>query len=991
MPQRKNEYIALDVVVRLCNVFDCEIGDIVEIIIKIIIQRMAGKCMITKYHAKYYANVLTQRSIGGDIDSLSQSLLNAAVDINPHQIEAALFAFKSPLSKGVILADEVGLGKTIEAGLVLCQYWATGRKKILIVCPASLRKQWGYELTEKFGIDNEILDTKNYNEYVLKGKNPFEQKRIVICSYNFAARKKDEIRLFGFELAVIDEAHKLRNVYKKNSKTAHSVRYALENVKKLLLTATPFQNSLMELFGLTSVIDENIFGDSKSFRADYIHEANYEDLKQRLAPYFKRTLRKDVAEYINYTKRLPLTQQFNATDLEHELYIKVSEFLRRDNIYSIPNSQRMLTTMIIRKILASSTYALIGTLKTIKARLEMMMEDEKYQQLDIFELVDEDELEIIIEDEDDYNEGAEAQNDTKPKIDKFALENEIATIDSFIDIALRIKNDSKSNALLQALQNAFEQLPVIGAQRKALIFTESARTQQYLKEYLEQNGYKGKIVLFNGSNADKDSNNILEEWYKKNAFTGKVSGIRAADRRAAIIDYFRDDADIMIATEAAAEGLNMQFCSLVVNYDLPWNPQRIEQRIGRCHRYGQKCDVVVVNFVNQRNYADIRVFNLLNDKFHLFSDVFGASDEVLGQIDGIDFEKRIWLIYQECRTEQEISEAFEKLQSEMQAEIDSKLIEVKEQVLKNFDIEVQERLKIAKEQTNAFINRYEYIFWELTKYILHGKASFNDADYTFYLKVSLVGCQKTKYRLLSGKAQDGILYRLSHPLAQYVLEKALQLDMEPGKIVFSPSQTSMNVSISERLINSSGYLLLSTMDISAFDTEQYCLFTAYTKDGKSLTQEECERLFLYGGSETNAPTIDASMQKKLIASSEQYKKGKLQEIDSRNLTYFKEEEERIFRWEKDLINNLEHELDTVKRQIREQERISRNATTIEEKIEATKKIDELERLKRKKRNELADKEDEISEKRKQLLSDLDCRMIKQIKTTDVFIIEWQIQ
>ena len=177
---------------------------------------------------------MTQRAIGGDIDSLSQSLLNAAVDINPHQIEAALFAFRSPFSKGIILADEVGLGKTIEAGLVLCQYWATGQRKIIVVCPAALRKQWGFEMSEKFGIDNEILDTKNYNEYIRAGRNPFDINKVIICSYNFAARKKDEIRLSGFDLAIIDEAHKLRNVYKKNSLTAHAARDALSDVKKLL-------------------------------------------------------------------------------------------------------------------------------------------------------------------------------------------------------------------------------------------------------------------------------------------------------------------------------------------------------------------------------------------------------------------------------------------------------------------------------------------------------------------------------------------------------------------------------------------------------------------------------------------------------------------------------------------------------------------------------------------------------------------------------------
>jgi len=544
--------------------------------------------MITRYHAMYYARVLAQRAIGDNIDSLSQSLLNAAVDINPHQIEAALFAFRSPLSKGIILADEVGLGKTIEAGLVLCQYWAIGKRKIIVVCPAALRKQWSFELTEKFGIDNEILDSKNYNEYVRIGRNPFDNKKVVICSYNFAARKKDEIRLFGFDLAIIDEAHKLRNVYKKNSVTAHAVREALENVKKLLLTATPFQNSLMELYGLTSIIDENIFGDAKSFRANYVYEENYSELQMRLAPYYKRTLRKDVVEYINYTKRLPLTQKFDSTDLEFELYTKVSEFLRSDNLYSIPVKQKMLTTMMVRKILASSTYALLGTLATIKARLEKMLEENKYPQFDLNEIFDEDEIELLNENEED-NIDSDANSPTEDEIiDTKQIQKEIAAIQSFINLAEQIKHDSKAKALLIALQKAFEQIELIGANRKALIFTESKRTQAYLKEFLEQNGYRGKIVIFNGSNSDKQSNEILEAWLKANAYTGKISGIRAADRRAAIVDYFKDKAEIMIATEAAAEGLNLQFCSLVVNYDLPWNPQRIEQRIGRCHRYGQK-------------------------------------------------------------------------------------------------------------------------------------------------------------------------------------------------------------------------------------------------------------------------------------------------------------------------------------------------------------------------------------------------------------------
>lgn len=943
--------------------------------------------MITQYHAKYYANLLTQKSLGGELDSLSQSLLNATVDINPHQIEAALFAFQSPLSKGLIMADEVGLGKTIEAGLVMCQYWATGKQKIIVVCPASLRKQWSFELTEKFGVPNEILDTKNYNDYIRLGKNPFTQHRIVICSYYFAARKMEEIRLSGFDLAIIDEAHKLRNVYKKNAKTAQAIKEALTDAKKLLLTATPFQNSLMELYGLTSIIDESIFGDSRSFRSKYVSEGNISDLRMRLAPYYKRTLRKDVTEYINYTKRLPLTQKFDATDLEQNLYNAVSEFLRRDDLYSVPRRQQMLTTMIIRKILASSTYALLGTLEAVKARLTNMLEDETTKQLSLTELLDAEDMGVL-EDNEDLDGEVEAD---EQKINKAKLKDEIDTIQGFIDIAKQISCDSKAKALLNALEKAFAQLPELGANRKALIFTESTRTQKYLKEFLEQNGYRGKIVLFNGSNADKESTAIYNVWAEQNAYTGRLSGIKTADRRAALVDYFRDSAEIMIATEAAAEGLNLQFCSLVVNYDLPWNPQRIEQRIGRCHRYGQKSDVVVVNFINQRNFADMRVFALLSEKFNLFDNVFGASDEILGKTDSVDFERRIWEIYQQCRTEDEIEAAFAKLQDDMQEEIEDRLDDVKQQVLENFDIDVQERLKLAKEKTSAFLNRYEYIFWELTKFILDGKAEFDDETHTFILIERIPGCAKGPYRLTSDNERDGLPYRLSSPLAQYVLGRAAKLDVPAGKITFVPSENVMKVTLPEYLQKAHGYLQFSKLEVNGFESEQYCVLTAYTADGTPVPQEDCEKLFLCSAVSEGQISLSESVLNQLQQNTKQHIAGKLQTIDSRNLVYFHAEEDRIFRWEQDMVTSLEQELDTVKRQIREMERTSRQAQSLEEKLQASRRLQELERQKRKKRNELADREDEIEEQRRRMIEALDRRMVKQTSSSDVFTIEWQVK
>lgn len=920
---------------------------------------------------------------------MSQSLLTASVDINPHQIEAALFAFKSPLSKGVILADEVGLGKTIEAGLIVSQYWAMGKKKIIIVCPASLRKQWAAELYEKFGLENEIIDGKNYNDYLNRGISPFGLKKIIITSYSFAARHADAIRERMFDLAVIDEAHKLRNVYKKNNKVAQAVAAALSDSKKLLLTATPFQNSLMELYGLTSIIDENIFGDPKAFRAQYQSGADLRILHDRLKPYYVRTLRNDVKEYINYTKRLPMTQKFTATELETKLYEDVSEFLRREDIYAVPRQQRMLTTMMIRKILASSTFALIGTLKAIRSRLEKMLQEASSEELNLLDYVDEDLLESTSEDleDSDAEESDEIFDDSNPN--PKLLAEEIETVSGFIRTAEQISVDSKTDALLKALRQSFMQMPELGAAQKALIFTESTRTQRYLKEFLENHGFAGKVVLFNGSNGSPETTNIYEQWLKDNEFTGRISGVRSADKRAALVDYFRNKAEIMIATEAAAEGLNLQFCSLVVNYDLPWNPQRIEQRIGRCHRYGQKSDVVVVNFVNEKNFADIRVFDLLENKFHLFDDVFGASDDVLGQAETIDFERRIWQIYQECRTEEEIQKAFDQLQEDFKEEINEKLQDTKSKVLDNFDINVQERLKIAKNDTGAFLNRYEYIFWELTKFVLANEAVFDDDKHSFVLqKRPFSEAVLGKYDLFS-KQTDGIPYRLNHPLAQYVLNKAKDMDLEPGAISLDENSAGIKILLPEHLKNKAGYITLSKMNIASVDEEEFCLFTAFTNDGKFLTQEESEKLFLCGGIELDGFDLPKEIKEKLTANAEQHSKSKLREIDERNLNYFTEEERKIDSWADDATRAIENELDTVKNSIREQQRQSRLATNLDEKRDITKKIQELEALKRKKRHELENREDEIEEKRNRMIDELDAKRNKNVTSKEIFAIAWQ--
>src|SRR3989339_1836955 len=223
----------------------------------------------TKYQAKFAAYELSRLAGPQSLERLSHSLFDSKVDLNPHQIEAALFALNNPLSKGVLLADEVGLGKTIEAGLVLCQLWSERRRRLLVICPASLRKQWALELEEKFNLAAVVLDAKTWRDTVKKGQSPINQKAIIILSYHYASRIRNELKGIAWDLVVIDEAHKLRNAYRESNKIGQGLRWATEDCRKLLLTATPLQNSLLELYGLSTLIDEHLFGDVNSFRSQF--------------------------------------------------------------------------------------------------------------------------------------------------------------------------------------------------------------------------------------------------------------------------------------------------------------------------------------------------------------------------------------------------------------------------------------------------------------------------------------------------------------------------------------------------------------------------------------------------------------------------------------------------------------------------------------------------------------------------------------------------
>lgn len=976
--------------------------------------------MITAYHAKYFAHELTRRHGADGVDRLSQSLFDASVDLNPHQIEAALFALRNPLQQGVLLADEVGLGKTIEAALVICQLWAERKRRLLIIAPASLRKQWAQELLEKFAVPTTVLDAvalrKQSAGSALETLQRITGKAVVIMSYQFAARLEAELRAIPWDVVVIDEAHKLRNAHRQSNRTGQALRRALDGRKKLLLTATPLQNSLMELYGLSTLIDEHLFGDEKAFRKQYLNNpGGLEELRGRLAGFTQRTLRKDVLEYIQYTERKALTQPFNPTDEEHAVYERVSAFLLREESFALPKRQRHLTGLILRKLLASSTPAILGTLVTIRARLEqLLVDDAAAEQTNLIEQwVEDDDLESdYLEEEDSQdNEGvedaqpgylaAEQSAPLAPEQKQQAIRLEIAELDSIIALAQRLTRDTKVQALLTALQLGFNNMAELGAPSKAIIFTESKRTQEYLYQFLAANGYQGKLVMFSGTNNHPDATAIYQNWLVEHQDTDRVTGSPQVDRRTALIDHFRkndgDGADIMIATEAAAEGVNLQFCALLINYDLPWNPQRVEQRIGRCHRYGQKYDVVVINFLNTRNQADQRVLELLSEKFSLFSGVFGASDEVLGRIEsGIDFEKRILTIYETCRHPDEIEQAFNTLQTELEEAINDRIKDTQSQLLENFDEDVHDRLKLRLDEAEARLDKLGRWFWGVTRFALEKQARFDHAAYAFALPQSPAGVSPPvvpgRYQLIRGAAQPDMLahaYRLSHPLGEWAQEVSLQANTPTAQITFDYSAHGSKISLVEGLLGKTGWLRLDRLQVTAFETTDALLFSGLTEDGLTLDQEACEKLMGIEAKRQPESRHDTPPSE-LIANSERHIAAAIADILDANQRLFNEERDKLEKWADDKLLAAEEALKNTKARIAQLKRDARKAATLQEQSDIQKEISALERQQRRQRQEIFVVEDEIIEQRDQLIESLQQRLQETTETHTLFTLHWQI-
>ena len=497
-------------------------------------------------------------------------------------------------------------------------------------------------------------------------------------------------------------------------------------------------------------------------------------------------------------------------------------------------------------------------------------------------------------------------------------------------------------------------------------------------------------MLFNGTNSDPKSKRIYDNWRANNP--SRITASKTADMRTALVEHFRDDAQIMIATEAAAEGINLQFCSLVVNYDLPWNPQRIEQRIGRCHRYGQKYDVVVVNFLNVNNEADCRVFDILEKKLKLFEGVFGASDEVLGAIgNGVDFERRIAQIYQNCRTSYDIQREFDFIQEMFAVEIGENMRSARRKLLENFDAEVAERLNVYQEASSSTIDKMQAILWALTRHELDGTGAFFDEENLTFQMFNPQNRDVPDKKLYAIKWIGDFCepYGITHPIAEKLISRALNRDLPYRGILFDYDNTPGKITALEQLPKKSGKLMLSKLIIGDDSAPEDHLVISCVDDlGNTIEQDTARRLF-----NLNARAYDIN---------EPFNPGKLEEIfesqkaeilrqNAQNAEKeFDAEVEKLESWSNDRKNALEIKLKEMDKKIRELKKTSRQPHTLEEKIELQRQQKTLDTERMNMRRKLFEAQDAIDAERDKLIKNAEKSLQKPVKSQIIFAIDWRI-
>lgn len=712
---------------------------------------------VSPFHAMYKACMLQSVAFGKD--KLIPALASSDMEIYPYQIAAAQFALRSPYLGGVILCDEGSLGKTFEALLVIAEQYFEGKERILIIVPTPLLKQWKDTIGNHFSLPYTVLDSETVFETIISDgqANPFSQDGIVLTTYDFAVQKAEYISRIRWDISVFEEAHRLRKFYTGENKESVILHSSVGDSFKLLLTATPMQNDIMDLYGLIRFINETELPDPDSFYKRYFRKPeNYPELSDRISKYCFRTTRAQVANYVTIPNRIPVTLNYDLTPKEEKLYQLLNAYVARPVHLAYPQMEQYDLALMLFRTLSSSTFALSKTLSVALSRL----------------------------------------NDDEERV----------ALQEMYDLCESIAENAKAKAFMSCLKTAFVELKKRGANQKALIFTENKSTQKYLCD-------------------------LLKEKYSVLTYSGDKS------RDYSIMTRFREEAQILITTDVAAEGFNLEFCSFVVNYDLPYNVLTIEQRINRCHRQGQQNDVIVLSFLNKDNFADVRMLELINKRTLQFDGIIGLTDHVIG-----NFDSDIISAFSASRTKEEIRQEFSKLLEENRTDNQAIVSSAENTLFTSFTKSVADNVTITPQYVKDRTAQLNDDLWLITKYFFERKPGFslNEATRT----ISCFGIPpkvftgskmgRNEYSMSPDYQPRSGRHTLTGSLAKNILKEifwqgipdrgmiAVDSDIQKSTIAF------YEITVKPKSMFLGGY--------------KYYEFTGITQNGIPLSDEDCRKI-----------------------------------------------------------------------------------------------------------------------------------------------------
>jgi superfamily II DNA or RNA helicase len=823
---------------------------------------------------RYLAEQIVRLRRADEEERYASSQRQGRIDPNPHQIDAVIFALKRIPEGGCILADEVGLGKTIEAGLVLAQLRSEGAaQRILLIVPKPLLGQWQDELYRLFNIQ---AAEGRLEPGAFAGDGVFIIGREAAGSERGAAVLRD---CEPFDLCVIDEAHEIfANIYRRfdkdgfylpdsdEARIAHRVRSFLRNSPVLLLTATPIQNNLTELWGLVQYVEPTgtLLGNLRTFRDVFCEgddrqlvRGQDEELRRRIATVVQRTLRRQAQEFLErpFVARRAQIFDYSMAPREKTLYDDVTTYLLEPRLLAFRGNQRQLLLIGFHRLMASSVAALAESLRKVAERLERLARGERPDYQEFLDDLDDEDLRLGLED-------AEPGDDDRLAADPAAVTKELQRVRDFIQRAETLPRDSKAEKLLEVMRIIGERHP---ERRRVVIFTESLVTQDYLQRILIERGGLGPeaITLFRGINNSARANQALERWQAEvgEQLPPYQRPSRAVAVRLALVHEFKTRSQVFISTEAGAKGLNLQFCDTIINYDLPWNPQRIEQRIGRCHRYGQQHDVTVINFLASDNEAQQLTFEILSNKLDLFGRVLDASDVVLHEpsteapekltgVLGSDFETRLRRIYERARTLDEITAELRRLREQMEDErrkyeetwartaglIESRFDDSVKQVLRRIQADLPKGLARLDRELDELISGY------LSARGIPFQRTSDNGHIRFQVQRSskLPEGYDSGGSVIVGRAADPEAddpLHPSHPLAQAAVEEARAASQNRFSVAWKvTAQAPAPLSESK---GKRGRLVLSRIRYSGFERVDRLISTVLLEDDPSPLPIEC--------------------------------------------------------------------------------------------------------------------------------------------------------